>query len=1323
MNVPKKPLQNKLRAIPAYPYRVIKEHTLICFRCNKQGKPNGPKNDAPKVICGPHASRLRLLLCVSCSLACHNSCLPQGCSKSFDEDNQYTCSKCRLDKTCTTCEKSLEKKGKFAFRCRSCFRAYHSDCVDSDLIKEGECNDCVTNSALLPQKIVAQKTTEKDGQMLLIRWKEKSFRHTTWVPTSWVKAHYANILNIYRKNFGDEDTEPKKGRYFPVEWTTIERILNVEWEDQKNNIPKRVLAVFKDTAYEEALWDDIPSKDEPGLYAAYELAFERYLRATKVKPPQKVKQLIADIRQAADTVNYASHELKAQPKYIDGGKLMKHQLDALNWLLFQWEKQQSCVLADDMGLGKTIQVISFLYVLFRKYSIYPFIIVVPNSTATNWIREFQKWAPDMAVVPFFGLGVSRRLALDNEIFDKNQNLRCHAVVATYESIQESTKLQKIFWPVMIVDESQRLKNDESFLFRTLKQFHKDHSVLLTGTPLQNNLRELFNIMHFIRPQDFHGEQADDYSDMTREQVDNLHSRLRPYFLRRTKEEILKTLPPKHEIIVPLSMSTLQKQVYKSCLSRDIESILGASAYKRSKGLTMVFVNLRKVLNHPYLIDGVESPRESEEETHRAMIDACEKLKFFHQMLAKLRAQGHRVLVFSTMTRALDVLDDYLTYEGIEFVRLDGGDSERERVRSIDAFNAPKSKVDVFLLSTRAGGVGINLATADTIIIWDSDFNPYADLQAIGRAHRIGQTKMVLIYRFMTRLSVEERVLQIGRKKMALEHVVVEKMSSVEEDEVEDIESILKFGAQALFDNDESADISYDSAAIDRLLDREQYKAMAESQKEKDIDEAKNTKGSMSFGYAKVWKSEGGVEDYTDTQVIEEEQDDFWEKFLEKKKEEMKKKKAEKKLHDMNLGRGARKRAQVSYSEKEAAEAEGKQAKKQKSLIVEKDDDYTFDHSDVPSDIEEEEGVPEDVVGDVVEITPAEAKKQLKKTKVRPLEREDAPLPQIDARYPEQLNAALQTIFERHCNMVYEYLVACGRDRIDPHYYHQNIQSGIKQLTNSLRLEFKNAISQEKHNLEQVGTPRDTVKAYVKTKRMIFEKILVDAVVQFDKWRYHNEPLLIELGEVSRVKKNLEVTQRPDKGKEREIIEIDIDSDPIIDVVSVPSSRTTIKPVPGPSQQKQAPIQPKPQAIQAPPQQKIQIIPQNQQQVPQQKIQAIPQQPLNYNPVQPMYQSYPTPMYYSPQPHQKHSGPSQPAQQAYQPSPQSISIQQQHALDHHQYMIQQQHQALEQHRAIQYYQAKQQNRAANQAPVQQQTSTQATQSDASLELKHQNPSVQ
>ncbi|KAG1383340.1 hypothetical protein G6F61_001447 [Rhizopus arrhizus] len=1121
----KKKSNEKSYNVSFYSDEFIKQHTKYCFRCHQTGFPNGRNNDAEAVSCGPECARIRLLLCQTCTLSCHNNCLSATSDIYFDA-NTYTCVK------------------------------YLDD------YQEGDCLDCITYQNRQPQSILAQRTNEKDQKELLIRWKDVSFRHANWVSSSWLQATSTVLFTKYKSKYGTEDTQPKNGRYFPIEWITIERILDVIWEENNKQKAKCILAVFKDTEYGDAIWDEPPTENEPELYAAYNLALERYIRSTKVKPPYKMKELIADVRKLANAERYELHELKTQLKYITGGTLMKHQLEALNWLLFQWEKKQSCILADDMGLGKTIQVIAFLYVLFKKYGIYPFIIVVPNSTATNWIREFQKWAPDMSVAPYFGSAASRKMTLEHEIFDKKKDLRVHAVVATYESIQDANKLQNLFWSVMIVDESQRLKNDESQLFKALTQFCKDLTVLLTGTPLQNNLKELFNIMHFIRPDSFNNTQAEDYQDMTREQVEELHNRLRPYFLRRTKEEILKTLPPKHEILVPLSMTPLQKQVYKSCLARDIGSILGATKYKRSKGLFSIFMNLRKTLNHPYLIDGVETSHPTPETTQRAMIDACEKLKLFHLMLPKLRAQGHRVLVFSTMTRALDVIDDYLTYEGIEFARLDGSDSERERVRRIDAFNAPNSKLDVFLLSTRAGGVGINLATADTVIIWDSDFNPYADLQAIGRAHRIGQTKMVLIYRFMTRLSVEERILQMSKKKMALEHVVVEKMLAEEED-VEDIESILKFGAQSLFDNNDSADISYDSAAIDRLLDREQHKAMVEAQKE-EMTEPGEKKDGFSFAYAKIWKSDGTTEGLQEIAESEEAQDDFWEKFLQSKQEEMERDKAEKALYNENLGRGARKRAQVSYIDKLFSEAD---LKKKKSKHIENEDNDNEEDNSITD--EAERVLPKKVLGSFqtkvsTSIYQTSALSKIKKVAAPGPIKRTAPKPtkpttpaRSDTLWPEQItttkpllspvssheiadmaedksrksslqntvspaahsssdyatkiNSAVQKVFEKHSSIVQNYIIICGREGIPRNLYDAIIQVDIKQLVDKLHSEFESSMAVERNQLKQTDVSQNVLLKAEKEKRAIFTKACNDALRQFKKWRAYNEPILLRLG--------------------------------------------------------------------------------------------------------------------------------------------------------------------------------------------------------------------
>ncbi|KAI8344186.1 P-loop containing nucleoside triphosphate hydrolase protein [Chlamydoabsidia padenii] len=659
-----------------------------------------------------------------------------------------------------------------------------------------------------------------------------------------------------------------------------------------------------------------------------------------------MKKRIENTRSKLKPEDFGSlRELKTQPSYVANGTLLGHQLDGLNWLQYQWERKQACILADDMGLGKTIQVVTFLDFLLNKYNLYPFLLVVPNSTVTNWVREFNKWAPDMAVVAYFGSRQSRALAAEYEIFRNGRGhnqISCHAVVMTYESaLADMNKFTKLdIWPYLIVDEAQRLKNKSSLLFKKLADIKTDNRVLLTGTPLQNNISELINIMNFVDPSTFKdvAEISEEYAELNHENVQQLHRQLKPYFLRRTKDVVLKNLPPKKEIIVPLSMTRLQKELYKDTMVKGTKLV--AQLQKQFRGETdsggkmpkqnynNVLMSLRKILNHPYLLPGVEVPYDTVFETQTAMVDACGKLKLLHIMLPKLFAQGHRVLIFSTMSIALDVLEDYMDDANIKYVRLDGNTKQVDRVDRIDAFNAPNSDVKVFLLTTRAGGVGINLATSDTVIVYDSDFNPHADLQAISRAHRFGQKNPVLVLRFITRFSVEERIVEKSKKKMVLDHLVVDKMDE-EEMESDDVESILKFGLKALFDEDTAPkDIVYDSAAVDDLLNRESiFTADVPESPEIDTpDETKNTvTPNMSFSFARIWqrynKPQTGSEsspnsDATENQenVDQDKQDkDVWDKLLAENQQELEK---EALLATENLGRGARKRkAIVSYHRK------------------------------------------------------------------------------------------------------------------------------------------------------------------------------------------------------------------------------------------------------------------------------------------------------------------------------------------------------------------------------------------------------------------------
>ncbi|CAO3597234.1 unnamed protein product [Absidia cylindrospora] len=741
---------------------------------------------------------------------------------------------------------------------------------------------------------------------------------------------------------------------------------------------QKVYAKFHGRPYDEACWDTPPF--EPELKAPYLKALRYYRIIDNMNTPINMKKHIKEARSKLDPVDFGQlREFKTQPSYVANGTLLPHQLDGLNWFQYQWERKQPCILADDMGLGKTIQVVTFLDVLFNRYNVYPFLIVVPNSTATNWIREFNKWAPDLVVVPYFGSKKGRTLAKQHEIFRHGRGdnqISCHVVVMTYESalsdLGEFSRLK--LWPYIVVDEAQRLKNNESLLFKSLSQIKTDNRILLTGTPLQNNMGELINIMNFVDPPNFNDTHdiTNYYSDLNHQTVQELHRKLKPYFLRRTKDIVLKDLPPKKELIVPLSMTRLQKELYKDYLMKGSKSMaqllqnLSRDGEHVDKGgkpgkqnYNNILMSLRKILNHPYLIPGVEAIQKNAADTQQAMVDACGKLKLLHMMLPKLFAHGHRVLIFSTMAIALDILEDYLVGAGIKLVRVDGSTSQVDRVTCIDKFNAPDSDVKVFLLTTRAGGVGINLATADTVIIYDSDFNPHADLQAISRAHRFGQKKPVLILRLMTRLSVEERILEKSKKKMVLDHLVVDKMDD-EELESEDVESILKFGLKALFDDDDDAEtnITYKAADVDNLLDREAiFSVDTVPSEEIDVtDEKKDESGTanMSFSFAKIWQTgerTGNATNNDDSnekanENSEQQDQDIWEKLLEENQriaEDESRRSAE------NLGRGARKRKAISYAEiksrKEESSTKSIVKNNKKGGINEIDRDPTIENDD------------------------------------------------------------------------------------------------------------------------------------------------------------------------------------------------------------------------------------------------------------------------------------------------------------------------------------------------------------------------------------------
>lgn len=355
----------------------------------------------------------------------------------------------------------------------------------------------------------------------------------------------------------------------------------------------------------------------------------------------------------------------------------------------------------------------------------------------------------------------------------------------------------------------------------------------------------------------------EYATLTKENVPQLHELLRKLILRRTKAEVLKFLPPMAQVIVPVTMSVLQKKLYKSIIAKNadlIKSIFGATKAGEKPpdraSLNNILMQLRKCLCHPFVYSQAIEERISDQLlSHKNLVDASSKLKLLEIMLPRLKELGHRVLIFSQFLDMLSIIEDFL--DGLELTheRLDGSVSSLQRQKRIDDFNAPDSALFAFLLSTRAGGVGINLATADTVIILDPDFNPHQDMQALSRAHRIGQEKKVLVFQLITRNSAEEKIMQIGKRKMALDHALIEQMGTTDDDAGMDVDSILRHGAEALFKDGDEYDIHYDSASVDKLLDRTHI--------ENTLAENVNP-AELQFSFARVWANDkASLEDTLD----------------------------------------------------------------------------------------------------------------------------------------------------------------------------------------------------------------------------------------------------------------------------------------------------------------------------------------------------------------------------------------------------------------------------------------------------------------------------
>ncbi|XP_021904900.1 ISWI chromatin-remodeling complex ATPase CHR11 isoform X1 [Carica papaya] len=506
--------------------------------------------------------------------------------------------------------------------------------------------------------------------------------------------------------------------------------------------------------------------------------------------------------------------LVMQPSCIQG-KMRDYQLAGLNWLIRLYENGINGILADEMGLGKTLQTISLLGYLHEFRGITgPHMVVAPKSTLGNWMNEIRRFCPVLRAVKFLG-NPDERKYIREELLVAGKFDVC---VTSFEmAIKEKSTLRRFSWRYIIIDEAHRIKNENSLLSKTMRIYNTNYRLLITGTPLQNNLHELWSLLNFLLPEIFSSaETFDEWFQISgendqQEVVQQLHKVLRPFLLRRLKSDVEKGLPPKKETILKVGMSQMQKQYYRALLQKDLEVVNAGGERKRLLNIAM---QLRKCCNHPYLFQGAEPGPPYTTGEH--LITNAGKMVLLDKLLPKLKERDSRVLIFSQMTRLLDILEDYLMFRGYQYCRIDGNTGGEDRDASIDAFNKPGSEKFVFLLSTRAGGLGINLATADVVILYDSDWNPQVDLQAQDRAHRIGQKKEVQVFRFCTEYTIEEKVIERAYKKLALDALVIQQGRLAEQKTVnkDELLQMVRFGAEMVFSSKDSTITDED---IDRII--------------------------------------------------------------------------------------------------------------------------------------------------------------------------------------------------------------------------------------------------------------------------------------------------------------------------------------------------------------------------------------------------------------------------------------------------------------------------------------------------------------------------
>lgn len=506
-----------------------------------------------------------------------------------------------------------------------------------------------------------------------------------------------------------------------------------------------------------SLLSDLAERRRSGFAALLALRDELHENFARVDLPEDVERARERLR------NFAGIPV-VEPPQLTNGSLRGYQQRGLDFLVYLAGFGFGGILADEMGLGKTVQVISYLLRRKREEGSIPSLVIAPTSVTHTWQNEIARFAPELRTLRLHS--GSERAARYEEIPEADVVITSYALARL-----DAEQLAQHHFRSLILDEAQNAKNPSSQIARVVRALRADHRLALTGTPVENSLRDLWAIFAFVEP-GLLGSEASfrrrfelPIAANDQKAVATLRSRLEPFLLRRTKEDVAPELPERTEVVLECDLSPLQRRLYRGVAEaarREVFALLDEQGIERATvHVLAALTRLRQICAHPGLLfeEYLDDP------------EASAKFDAFLETVDEILSGGHRLLVFSAFASMLRVMRTALDKRGIAYGYLDGSTKDRDRQDEVARFMEPDGP-PLFLCSLKAGGVGLTLTAADYVILYDPWWNPAVERQAIDRTHRIGQHRAVTAYRLVTSGTVEEKIRQLAERKTSLSRNII-----------------------------------------------------------------------------------------------------------------------------------------------------------------------------------------------------------------------------------------------------------------------------------------------------------------------------------------------------------------------------------------------------------------------------------------------------------------------------------------------------------------------------------------------------------------------